>query len=393
MILREEIKISSPPMYVSGKFHLGHAMSYIIADVFRKYFQIKGKSKVLSCNDLWNAQGKPLEKNLILEGVLENEENFVKCSERNIKKANKNKRLLNLTEADSHYKDFSDSSRQFTREVLKDLIAKKYVISKGEELYLDVKRIIYDKSVPERIEEIKVNSPFVRKELLKTTQQLSNTYPITKPRLFATKFSTDSKDYTINPLFDLSLFGRLIGQSRDPLFMQINGPDVLVKSNYLSILTSLAYDNQLPFERLFIHPILKDINGGKFTKNNMEIINIPSIVQEYGAFALRYCILSSARPTSSVRLNQEYLARGRKLKKYLEKGQEFLLCPETEINRDLGLEARLNESMDKMDITGTLRLLEEKLSYMHLFSHKNPLDKKPLFRQFNTLNKYFGVMF
>lgn len=91
------------------------------------------------------------------------------------------------------------------------------------------------------------------------------------------------------------------------------------------ILMSTYSLNQIPFKQVYIHGILRDENGKKFSKSSGSNIDPLEIIQKYGCDALRWSVLIGTTPGNDSRFYDEKVESARNLVNKLWNISRYLL--------------------------------------------------------------------
>ncbi len=112
-------------------------------------------------------------------------------------------------------------------------------------------------------------------------------------------------------------------------FMQM-GHEILFFWMARMILMSTYALNQIPFKDVYIHGILRDEHGKKFSKSSGNALNPLEVIAEYGTDALRYGLLSGITPGNDARFYNEKIEGARNLVNKLWNIARFMLLNITE---------------------------------------------------------------
>ena len=322
------IKIISPPLFlIKGELNIGQAMTCVYSDTLYRYYLLKNEEVHYSSMS-YNTQGKPMEDLVSFNGNLSSYKE--KCSETaNILAQNmeETKLRINILPSPEKYLDFSEESKEVSQSKFLDLFNKGFLIRDKRDFYLDVEKIIKTRDVFGILSKIKIQPENFRKTLEQLLHDLRNPLLLTKPRLFSTpvpfyscsncseiylpreipsdprvvsekcpkcdKENKNDVNYTLDPLFDLSVQSYSLRPYDFPADIQICGRNMATRYIYYSLLTHAAIDNVPPFKKLVIHNILNDDSGKRMSNKNKNLININEIDKDIHGDAIRYALFKA----------------------------------------------------------------------------------------------------
>ncbi|MCX8513748.1 MAG: class I tRNA ligase family protein [Candidatus Pacebacteria bacterium] len=71
------------------------------------------------------------------------------------------------------------------------------------------------------------------------------------------------------------------------------------------ILFSKYLLNQIPFENVYLHGLVRDIKGRKMSKSLGNVLDPRDLIEKYGTDALRMSLLVGNGPGNDLRLNED----------------------------------------------------------------------------------------
>jgi len=104
-------------------------------------------------------------------------------------------------------------------------------------------------------------------------------------------------------------------------------------------MAGLEFKEEIPFEDVYIHGTVRDIEGKKMSKSLGNIIDPLEIIKEYGADALRFSLISITAQGQDVYLSKERFEQGRNFANKIWNASRFILMnldekrPEREIDK------------------------------------------------------------
>ncbi len=113
------------------------------------------------------------------------------------------------------------------------------------------------------------------------------------------------------------------------------------------IFSGLEHTGQVPFHTVFIHGIVRDTDGRKMSKSLGNGIDPLDIIDEYGADALRYALVTGTAPGSDQRFQTDKIEAGRNFINKIWNATRFVLM-------------NFDDEMDFSDITADDFALEDK---------------------------------
>lgn len=85
----------------------------------------------------------------------------------------------------------------------------------------------------------------------------------------------------------------------------VTGFDILFFWVARMMMMGLFFTNKVPFDKVYIHALVRDIHGQKMSKSKGNVIDPLDLIKKYGADALRFTLMSMASPGRDVKLSEE----------------------------------------------------------------------------------------
>ena len=92
-----------------------------------------------------------------------------------------------------------------------------------------------------------------------------------------------------------------------PTSVLVTAPDILFFWVARMVMMGLEFQNQVPFRYVYLHGVVRDAQGRKMSKTLGNGEDPIDLIEEYGADALRLCLLNSHVKGRDVRFSREYL--------------------------------------------------------------------------------------
>lgn len=110
-----------------------------------------------------------------------------------------------------------------------------------------------------------------------------------------------------------------------PMDLLVTGYDIIFFWVARMVMLSLELDNSLPFSKVLIHNLVRDITGDKMSKTRGNVVDPMDIINKYGnSDILRYGLLSKITLRGQIRFGKEDLTNGEKLLNKLKNSVKFL---------------------------------------------------------------------
>jgi valyl-tRNA synthetase len=90
-----------------------------------------------------------------------------------------------------------------------------------------------------------------------------------------------------------------------PTSLLVTGFDIIFFWVARMMMMGLKFKNDIPFEKVFINPLIKDIEGKKMSKSKGNVIDPLLMIDQYGADALRMTLASLTIQANYIRLSKE----------------------------------------------------------------------------------------
>ncbi|TRZ95326.1 valine--tRNA ligase, partial [bacterium] len=132
-----------------------------------------------------------------------------------------------------------------------------------------------------------------------------------------------------------------------PTSTLVTAPEIIFFWVARMIMAGLEFQKDIPFKDVYIHGTVRDIEGKKMSKSLGNIIDPLEIINEYGADALRFSLISITAQGQDVSLSKERFEQGRNFANKIWNASRFILInlkPEN-INVDLCVFFK-NEKLD-----------------------------------------------
>ena len=98
-----------------------------------------------------------------------------------------------------------------------------------------------------------------------------------------------------------------------PTNVLVTGFDIIFFWVARMIMMGLKFTNKLPFKDIYIHPLVKDEKGKKMSKSKGNIIDPLTIIDLYGADALRFTLANLSTQGRDIKLSNKLVENGRNL--------------------------------------------------------------------------------
>ena len=96
-----------------------------------------------------------------------------------------------------------------------------------------------------------------------------------------------------------------------PTNVLVTGFDIIFFWVARMIMMGLKFTNKLPFKDIYIHPLVKDEKGKKMSKSKGNIIDPLTIIDLYGADALRFTLANLSTQGRDIKLSNKLVENGR----------------------------------------------------------------------------------
>ncbi|MBI4972659.1 MAG: valine--tRNA ligase [Candidatus Omnitrophica bacterium] len=121
-----------------------------------------------------------------------------------------------------------------------------------------------------------------------------------------------------------------------PTSVLVTAPEIIFFWVARMIMAGLAFMQDIPFRDVYIHGTVRDIEGKKMSKSLGNIIDPLEIIEEYGADALRFSLVSITAQGQDIFLSRERFQQGRNFANKIWNASRFILMNlDTQIKTDL----------------------------------------------------------
>ena len=110
-----------------------------------------------------------------------------------------------------------------------------------------------------------------------------------------------------------------------PTSSLVTAPEIIFFWVARMIMAGLKFQNKIPFKDVYIHGTVRDIEGKKMSKSLGNIIDPLEIINEYGADALRFSLISITAQGQDVYLSKERFEQGRNFANKIWNASRFIL--------------------------------------------------------------------
>lgn len=110
-----------------------------------------------------------------------------------------------------------------------------------------------------------------------------------------------------------------------PTSVLVTAPEIIFFWVARMIMAGLEFMKDIPFKDVYIHGTVRDIEGKKMSKSLGNIIDPVGIIDEYGADALRFSLISITAQGQDVYLSKERFEQGRNFANKIWNASRFIL--------------------------------------------------------------------
>jgi len=110
-----------------------------------------------------------------------------------------------------------------------------------------------------------------------------------------------------------------------PTSTLVTGLDILFFWVARMIMMGLKFTGQVPFRDVYIHALVRDVEGQKMSKSKGNIIDPLSVMEQYGTDALRFTLASMASPGRDIKLAEERIEGYRNFANKIWNAARFIL--------------------------------------------------------------------
>jgi len=110
-----------------------------------------------------------------------------------------------------------------------------------------------------------------------------------------------------------------------PTSTLVTGLDILFFWVARMIMMGLKFTGQVPFSDVYIHALVRDVEGQKMSKSKGNVIDPLSVMAQYGTDALRFTLASMASPGRDIKLAEERIEGYRNFANKIWNAARFIL--------------------------------------------------------------------
>jgi valyl-tRNA synthetase len=110
-----------------------------------------------------------------------------------------------------------------------------------------------------------------------------------------------------------------------PTSVLVTGLDILFFWVARMIMMGLKFTGQAPFREVYIHALVRDVEGQKMSKSKGNVIDPLSVMERYGTDALRFTLASMASPGRDIKLAEERIEGYRNFANKIWNAARFIL--------------------------------------------------------------------
>jgi len=110
-----------------------------------------------------------------------------------------------------------------------------------------------------------------------------------------------------------------------PTSTLVTGLDILFFWVARMIMMGLKFTGQVPFRDVYIHALVRDVEGQKMSKSKGNVIDPLSVMEQYGTDALRFTLASMASPGRDLKLAEERIEGYRNFANKIWNAARFIL--------------------------------------------------------------------
>ena len=110
-----------------------------------------------------------------------------------------------------------------------------------------------------------------------------------------------------------------------PTSTLVTGLDILFFWVARMIMMGLKFTGQVPFRDVYIHALVRDVEGQKMSKSKGNVIDPLSVMEQYGTDALRFTLASMASPGRDIKLAEERIEGYRNFANKIWNAARFIL--------------------------------------------------------------------
>jgi valyl-tRNA synthetase len=155
----------------------------------------------------------------------------------------------------------------------------------------------------------------------------------------------------------------------------VTAPEIIFFWVARMIMAGLSCMKDIPFRRVYIHGTVRDLTGKKMSKSLGNIIDPLEIIEQFGADALRYTLVTSTAVGTDVLISEEKFVVGRNFANKLWNATRFLLSqgpvpvsvPHVQTITDRWILSRLQHTVEKVTNALEAMLFNEAASSIYDF--------------------------
>ena len=110
-----------------------------------------------------------------------------------------------------------------------------------------------------------------------------------------------------------------------PTSTLVTAPEIIFFWVARMIMAGIEFQGKIPFKDVYIHGTVRDIEGKKMSKSLGNIIDPLEIINEYGADALRFSLISTTAQGQDVYLSKDRFEQGRNFANKIWNASRFIL--------------------------------------------------------------------
>jgi len=272
-------------MYICGvtpydDAHIGHAMSYVVFDVVRRYLQFRGY-RVRYVQNITDIDDKIIGRSSQL-GVSPKE-----LAEKNIKSFFDDMDALNVVRADVYPRATEEIPKMI--EVIQGLTEKGYAYAAGGSVYFRVRKLAdYGKLAHRSLESMMAGARIEPGEEKEHPMDFT-LWKAAKPD----EPSWESPWGQGRPGWHIECSAMSLKYLGDTLDIHGGGQDLIFPHHENEIAQSESFTGTRPFVKYWLHNGLLQLGGEKMSKSLGNLITIKEALAKYSADAVRIFILSS----------------------------------------------------------------------------------------------------
>ena len=118
----------------------------------------------------------------------------------------------------------------------------------------------------------------------------------------------------------------------------VTGFDILFFWVARMMMMGLFFTKKVPFDKVYIHALVRDIDGQKMSKSKGNVIDPLDLIEKYGADALRFTLMSMASPGRDVKLSEDRVKGYRNFLTKIWNVSKF--CEFNKCNQDIQIESK-----------------------------------------------------